>query len=762
MRELAPNPYTGRARRLLRLRQGVAAVLALAALAVGADYWLRRRPPTTVEAPVLGLKVQQSASGLTISKSEGNRPLFRVFAERADKLRQGGLDELHQVRIQVFSRNGTTADEISGSQFRYDEASGALRAEGLVHINLQGRLQMDARDLSYNVKQGTGAIHQGITFVLGSAQGSAAEATLDSHAGSAHFDGGVSVVWRRPGRASLRLASRQAQLQRIENSADAGVITLAGAAELVAGDQSLRADQFALYLRPDQTLRHLDARGQVSATNNTAARRLAASAADAHADFAPAGQKLEHLELDGGVHLAQTQLGQSRALEAGRVVLAFAGPQVLSSLTAYGSAGKPATLKESGAQAGSLSAPQLDFAFASQTAATSSLPPLTAITGQGRARIERGGMTAAADQLEVSLDAHQQPQLARATGNVEVTQTLHGVERRSRSRGLEVRFAAGARIAQVVETGGVQLTDGSRTLDADQLVYTPADGKAVLTGGVRGADPQTRFRAAQATWISHPDGSASLEAEAGATQLLSLSFQPQRRAGASGPLLQPGLPVVVVAHDMRWAQPAGPAPGAGGGWRGTARFSGAVRLMQAPNLLRADQLTIAADASGAAGELTAAGHVETDFVAPAGSLPGGVPNSAASRPVSITAAELQYSSSRQQAQYRGAVTLRHDGATMTAPNLTIYLLPGASPARLQRAVASGGVEVSQPGRRATANQLSYDFAQSRIEMHGGPPSILDAERGKITGDPLTFSLANDEIQVGGKPGTRVSGSSGGH
>ena len=100
---------------------------------------------------------------------------------------------------------------------------------------------------------------------------------------------------------------------------------------------------------------------------------LAASAADAHADFAPAGQKLEHLELDGGVHLAQTQLGQSRALEAGRVVLAFAGPQVLSSLTAYGSAGKPATLKESGAQAGSLSAPQLDFAFASQTAATSSL-----------------------------------------------------------------------------------------------------------------------------------------------------------------------------------------------------------------------------------------------------------------------------------------------------------------------------------------------------------------------------------------------------
>ncbi|HET9783598.1 MAG TPA: hypothetical protein VFP94_01440, partial [Terriglobales bacterium] len=304
MREPVPNPYIRRAQRLLRLRQAVAAVLVLAAVAVGADYWLRRRHPPQVEAPVLGLKVQQSASGLTISKSEGNRPLFRVFAERADKLRQGGLDELHQVRIQVFSRDGATADEISGSQFRYDEASGALRAEGLVHINLQGRLQMDARDLSYNVKQGTGAIQQGITFAMGSAQGSAAAATLDSHAGTAHFEGGVSLVWRRPGRAPLRLTSQQAQLQRIENATDAGVVTLTGAAELEAGEQSLHAQQFALYLRPDQTLRHLDARGQVTAANASGARRLSAAAEDAHADFAPAGQKLKHLELTGGVHLA--------------------------------------------------------------------------------------------------------------------------------------------------------------------------------------------------------------------------------------------------------------------------------------------------------------------------------------------------------------------------------------------------------------------------------------------------------------------------
>jgi lipopolysaccharide export system protein LptA len=760
----ANNPFTRRARRLVWVRQAVAVALAVAALGLAADYWLRRRTTPPVEAPVLGLKVQQSAAGLTISKAEGNRPIFRVFAERADKLRSGGIDELHQVRIQVFNQSGTQADEISGSQFQYDEASGALRAEGVVHISLQGEMQIDARDLTFNVKQGSGEIRQGITFALGTARGQAANALLDSHAGTAHFGGDVAVDWQRPGRPPLHVASAEADVRRLANATDAGVIALAGGAELTAGGQSLRARQFNLYLRSDQTLRHLDADGQVVALNVAGARRLSATADQAHADFASREQRLEHLELSGAVRLAQTQPGLSRKLEADKVVLAFAGPQVVSSLTAFGDSGRPASLDEKGSQAGSLSAPQLVFSFAAGPTPTSStLPPLQSITTRGRTHIARGGMSAEADQLQISLGAQQQPELALASGNVEVSQTVNGAERRSHSQRLEVHFGPKSQIERAVESGGVSLTEGARRLDAAQLVYTPADGKAVLTGGVRGTDAQTSFRAATATWVSHPDGAASLEAAADAAQGLSLSFQPQRGGSGAGPLLQPGLPVVITAQHMDWSQPAGAAPAAHGGWRGRARFNGSVRLMQTPNLLRADQLSISAGPGGQPGDLVARGHVETDFVAPSGAVPGALaPASSAPRPVAITAAELTYSSTLQQAQYGGDVTLRNAGATLTAPRLVVYMAAGATPARLQRAVASGGVEVRQPGRQAHGEQLSYDFAQARIEMRGGPPSIFDAEHGKISGDPLTFSLTNDAIQVGGKLGTRVSGSSGGH
>ncbi|MGH7442030.1 MAG: LptA/OstA family protein, partial [bacterium] len=130
------------------------------------------------------------------------------------------------------------------------------------------------------------------------------------------------------------------------------------------------------------------------------------------------------------------------------------------------------------------------------------------------------------------------------------------------------------------------------------------------------------------------------------------------------------------------------------------------------------------------------------------------------RAVEVEAAQLLYSQPRRLAQYSGGVTLNVSGATLRAPKLTLYFSspgdPGATPV-LPCAQASGGVAVTQATRRAQAKTLSIDFANSLVTLQGGPPRIFDAEHGKISGDPLTFSLASDEIQVGGKHGTRVFG-----
>jgi lipopolysaccharide export system protein LptA len=57
--------------------------------------------------------------------------------------------------------------------------------------------------------------------------------------------------------------------------------------------------------------------------------------------------------------------------------------------------------------------------------------------------------------------------------------------------------------------------------------------------------------------------------------------------------------------------------------------------------------------------------------------------------------------------------------------------------------------VTQPTRRATGDQLTYTAADSKFVLTGGPPSIFDAERGKVTGVSLTLFRGDDRVLVEG-------------
>ena len=61
-----------------------------------------------------------------------------------------------------------------------------------------------------------------------------------------------------------------------------------------------------------------------------------------------------------------------------------------------------------------------------------------------------------------------------------------------------------------------------------------------------------------------------------------------------------------------------------------------------------------------------------------------------------------------------------------------------------------GRRARQPNRRATGEKLVYTAADDKFVLTGGPPSIFDAEHGKITGDSLTFYRRDDRVLVEGK------------
>ena len=73
-------------------------------------------------------------------------------------------------------------------------------------------------------------------------------------------------------------------------------------------------------------------------------------------------------------------------------------------------------------------------------------------------------------------------------------------------------------------------------------------------------------------------------------------------------------------------------------------------------------------------------------------------------------------------------------------------------------IAYDDVVITQPNRHADGQKLVYTAADDRFVLTGSakePPSIFDAEQGKITGVSLTFFRTDDRVLVEGEASTPV-------
>jgi lipopolysaccharide export system protein LptA len=85
----------------------------------------------------MGLDIQQTAEGFSISKSEQGRTQFKVSASKAVQFKEGGRAELHDVKIVVYGKDASRFDQIAGDDFEYDPGSGNVTAKGRVLIDLE-------------------------------------------------------------------------------------------------------------------------------------------------------------------------------------------------------------------------------------------------------------------------------------------------------------------------------------------------------------------------------------------------------------------------------------------------------------------------------------------------------------------------------------------------------------------------------------------------------------------------------------------------
>lgn len=144
--------------------------------------------------------------------------------------------------------------------------------------------------------------------------------------------------------------------------------------------------------------------------------------------------------------------------------------------------------------------------------------------------------------------------------------------------------------------------------------------------------------------------------------------------------------------------------------------------------------------------------------------PAEVPIGVAKRPsvVRVTSREVTYDDASRRADFTGGVMVESEDGTMRGQLATVYLQVAKSTAvtngpnvallggKVERVVTSGKVEIVQPGRRATGEQVVYTAQDGMFVMTGlpgVPPKMMDEARGAITGASLRFHAGDNSVVV---------------
>src|ERR1700674_5747612 len=158
-----------------RLRRWFAVgAITLSLVVAGMYFYARYRVQNALKQvpEKIGLDIQQTSEGFTVSKSDQGRTLFKIQASKAVQLKQGGRAELHDVTITLYGRDSSRFDQIYGQTFDFDPASGNVVGKGQVEMDLQANpagsgnpdqappkdlrnpLHIETSDLSFSQKTG--------------------------------------------------------------------------------------------------------------------------------------------------------------------------------------------------------------------------------------------------------------------------------------------------------------------------------------------------------------------------------------------------------------------------------------------------------------------------------------------------------------------------------------------------------------------------------------------------------------------------------
>ena len=768
-----------------------------------------------------GITVTHETDGLTISQSLQGKTNFTIHSAKAVQLGDGKW-LLHDAVMTFYGRVPNAVDHLYGSEVEYDEKLGVARAKGEVHMDLQAPqalagggharagdapvakddalIHVRTSGLVYLRKLGVAATDQPVEFRYGSVLCTARGAEFNPGQSTLRLLADVVMNAQMHGQP-VQVTAVRADMDRTMNIAN---LTLPVVTSL---GRTARADAATLTLRPDGSIEHVQAGGRVvfrADTPHAGTRQITAARLDATLTAQTLPQTAR---LSGGVVLTDDNPLRPMHGSATQVDATFTEQGTPASVTATGAAKIAVADKraqDTNSEAGlmrELQAEKIVAMFvpgAKRGARSSTQLRLVIATGAAKAHGESaatahkgtasGGLKStlvAGDELRMafgaSSDGHAQPQTLLATGHTLLQQDapLHE-EQSSTGDRLEMSFASASKtatkeefaISSALQTGHVVIRDHApdRT---DAKPGVSAEG-AVSTGGGERATYDGATQTLTLTGGAHLTGdNATLTAQRVVMDRqtnVSEAFGDVRatleNAPATGPAAKPQSATHVLAASARFEHNGKLAT-----FRGTdvqpARLWQDASQVQAANLIfDGEHHTFSARPANAGTMIHAV------FAGAPANKPANKP--AANNIVRVASPRMDYSDVQREATFSGGVQMDGTLGEVRSQRALVYLTPTplagekkAAPTAqpspfsgsLDRVLVLGDVQLEQPGRHGSGEQLLYTAATGDSVLTGTaghPPQVVDAQQGSITGTTLTFGGQGSTIVVTGGPGSTAA------
>jgi lipopolysaccharide export system protein LptA len=751
-------------------------------IGVSVSYWIThfRVVPSLHSVPkTLGIDIQQTSDGFSLSKSEAGRTLYTIRASKAVQFKSGGHADLRNVHIVVYGHGHDRFDQIYGDEFTYDPQSGDVKAMGEVHIDLQGNaggpqkpdqappeelknpLHLLTRSLTFNQKTGIAQTDEIVEFRSAQASGSAKGAYYDSKDNQLLLKSDVHIVTSGENPATITGTSGTIQ----KEPRQAVLLN----ARIEQPDKTLTADKGTLLLEPDNSVQHVVAEGNVHIESRGP---TIVDIMGPHGDLnmGPKNSVQQAILSSGAkfdTHGANVTHGS-----ADTFVVDFDDQKQASRFHMIKNAHmlqepKPGKSGPSG-QPMEIAADQLDFQLENgnqlKTGDTVGKAMITILpspsgskpaknTGKEQDTGSNATTVATAGKFHATFDDNNRMKTLHGAPDSRIVSTSPGQpEKVSTANNLDVTFGPDGGAEKLIQTGDFQYHEASakpdtagRSAFADVATYTPGDTILVLTGSPRIIDGGMTTTA-EVIRINRQTGDGFADNDV-KTTYSDLKPQP------NGALLANSDPIHVTAlHMTGQKQP------------GVAHYTGNVRLWQTDNMVRAPKMDFDNEKRSIVAESDPTQTVSSLFVQRGrdGKLV----------PVDVTSDKLTYVDEERRARYTGNVFAKSTTNTVTSKQIDVYLkpaeadpkdaapataapkktgIPGSNgPSQIDHMVAVGNVVVTEPNRRAVGDRLVYTADDGKYYLTGKSPSIFDAEHGTVWGDSLTFYSHDDRVLVESK------------